>query len=626
MSQPHSSNGHAALSQLVITRLNVYGSDEEEEPVEPYEGQPSGMDVVDMDEAMDEGMEPEWDPSGSFSPLSLRPSPDHPAAADIPRSWYSSDRSSSDTSSLHHPPSPGHPPTPQRSPSQSSVDTSMSSRSNPILNLPFLPQFTILTDLSPTSKPLSNLTAQPMDVDRWEMVISPEEYLHRFKDTLATVQLICRAPHRKMHTTYHRGPAFDKWLLLGESNHQLWIDPRYKDAFFEELNIYQTAQPGQFPLQASLGNVLVPTSVFIHCLTHAGCDTLRLKAYGQKMPLVHKFLNTEPAEIGHRWAEHNEWDIGTSFTSPYIWLFASSTGRRHGVRHFPVMVPGSQDYGTVNLDVTHHSRHYTVKVYPRLVHLIKSFNSRLQASIPKTLNGVRIQVAAALRMIHSLTGRSEQAIGGFRIEVTVKARTLEAATELVKATGFLSLSHWLHVGAGPFSRTQLTAKLVTRSGFLDNANWVYQQANTANVFAGRGEDKPTAVQYQALTDILNGLGWNSGLRQATMSLTADAWWLGTAETEMSSTFQEISNWCQTDVEIRDLFLAARSNGGYAQALPCKLHPGDQTHRYQIHQPVPFRVRCSNSACQHKLVRSNLVHWIADLVDMGVIDAGALGLG
>jgi len=75
-----------------------------------------------------------------------------------------------------------------------------------------------------------------------------------------------------------------------------------------------------------------------------------------------------------------------------------------------------------------------------MVHLIKSFNSRLQGTIPRTLKGVKDQVAAGVRMIHSLTGKDKLAIGGFRIEVTVKAQTLKEATKLVRATHFLEPS------------------------------------------------------------------------------------------------------------------------------------------------------------------------------------------
>jgi hypothetical protein len=174
-------------------------------------------------------------------------------------------------------------------------------------------EFWLLTDMRHSDDILAALERQPMDVDRWELVLSPEEYLNRFKDSLADIQLISRAPLRKLHTTYHRGPAFNRYLLLAEATHQLWVDLRYKEPFFRELNRYQIARPGRLDLQASLGNVHLPTAVFIHCLMAAGCDTIRLKAYGQKMPMTGDFLHSEPAQTDHRWAEHNEWDIGTSF-------------------------------------------------------------------------------------------------------------------------------------------------------------------------------------------------------------------------------------------------------------------------------------------------------------------------
>jgi hypothetical protein len=183
---------------------------------------------------------------------------------------------------------------------------------------PFMDEFWLLTDMQRSDDIVAALDPQPMDVNRWELVLSPQEYLNRFKDSLADIQLISRAPLQKLHTTYHRGPAFDKYLLLAEATHQLWVDLRYKEPFFDELNRYHIAQPGRLSLQASLGNVHLPTAGFIHCLIAAGCHTIRLKAYGQKMPMTNDFLHNEPAQTNHRWTEHNEWDIGTSFTSPYI--------------------------------------------------------------------------------------------------------------------------------------------------------------------------------------------------------------------------------------------------------------------------------------------------------------------
>jgi hypothetical protein len=66
--------------------------------------------------------------------------------------------------------------------------------------------------------------------------------------------------------------------------------------------------------------------------------------------------------------------------------------------------------------------------------------------------------------------------------------------------------------------------VVDRAAFLDNANWVHQQAISAKVFRGQAGDKPSKQQIQALTDILNALGWYGGLRSPTKSLRPNAWW------------------------------------------------------------------------------------------------------
>jgi hypothetical protein len=492
----------------------------------------------------------------------------------------------------------------------------------PHLDLAFSAEFKILTDLSEESQDLEDLDAQAVDVDRWELVITPDEYLLRFRDTLATVQLVNRVPLRPLHTTFHRGPGFHRWMLLAQANHQLWIDPRHKAAFFDALEEHQTVQPGQFPLQASLGSVHLSTSVFVHCLNEAGCDTIRLKAYGQKTPLEARFMDKEPAQVSHRWAVHNEWDIGCTFVSPKVWLFAGSNGRQHGIRHYPMLVPGSGNFGTVNIKTTHLNRKFSIKVYPRLVHVIKSFNSRLQGSIPKTLQGVRNQVAASLRMIHNLSGKRAESMGGFRIEVTVKAKSLKEAHRLVMATGFLEPEYWLKAGDGRHTIKGLTAKLVTKEGLLANANWVYDQATQANLFAGASSDKPSKQQIQAVVDILNALGWNSGIRRPTKSLDPDAWWHAAPSSDRSGIFQILSERYQTDEDIRELFDRARNDGPY-HGLPCKAEPGNPDHRYQVHNRQPFRVRCSDQECGHKLQRTALVHWIAELVQGAVISMEVL---
>ena len=145
-----------------------------------------------------------------------------------------------------------------------------------------------------------------------------------------------------------------------------------------------------------------------------------------------------------------------------------------------MLVPGSRDFGTLNIKITNHNQNVSVKIYPRLVHVIKSFNSRLQGGIPRSMYGLKNQISRALKMIHDLTGKDDRALGGFRIEVTIKAPSLKEATRRVKQTGFLKPEYWLGIGPGPHSPFPLSAKLVSRSDFLTNANWVYQQAQEAD--------------------------------------------------------------------------------------------------------------------------------------------------
>jgi hypothetical protein len=466
---------------------------------------------------------------------------------------------------------------------------------------------------------LESLEQGPMDVDRWEMVISPTEYLRRFKDTLATVQLVNRAPIRRLHSANTSGPAFDQWLLLADSTHQLWISPKYKDDFFLELDEYQVAQPGQFPLQASMGRALVPTSVFIYCLIQTGCDSIRLKAYGQKMPLDVQFLRSEPADVNHRWAKHNEWDIGTTFKSPDIWLFDNIGGRTRGVERYPVMIPVSLDYGTVNIKATHKRRKFKIKIYARLVHVIKSFNSHLQGSIPTTLSGVCNQVQAGLSMIHNLSGKVND-LGGFRIEVTVRAASLRDATRFVNETRFLDPKYWLGVGPGPHARTLLQARLIPGQSLLDNANWVYQRAAEAQVFKGDNNRRPSAIQIKALTDILNALGWNRGLRRPSKSLSLDAWWNGIKALDNSGLLGRLTTMYQSDDDIKELFNLARLSAG---AVPCKAHPNKRAHRYQVNNTSPFRIRCCMPGCYHKLQRSAIIYWLVMLVKGEVLDGDVL---
>ena len=167
-----------------------------------------------------------------------------------------------------------------------------------------------------------------------------------------------------------------------------------------------------------------------------------------------------------------------------------------------------------------------------------------------------------------------------------------------------------------------SAKVVERKAFLENANWVYQQAQLGGIFLGGHDIKPSRQQIQALTDVFNALGWKNGLRTATKSLAADAWW-NSSPTSAPTLFSNLIQHYQTDDEDKELFQLARANSG-TDRLPCKRQPEDRHHQYQVNSQQPFRIRCCVHGCYHKLQRAAIIHWIAELVSIEVIDCTGLG--
>ena len=97
----------------------------------------------------------------------------------------------------------------------------------------------------------------------------------------------------------------------------------------------------------------------------------------------------------------------------------------------------SLDYGTVSVDVTH-DRQCLLARSILAFSTSSNPNSSLQSNIPRTLYGARNQVAAIARMLYNLSGKDETLLGGFRIEITVKARWLQETAARIKRT------FWIH--------------------------------------------------------------------------------------------------------------------------------------------------------------------------------------
>ena len=352
------------------------------------------------------------------------------------------------------------------------------------------------------------LRRQPLDVDMWEIAMSPEEYGSRFSSVLASVELACHTTGVPSGRNGHE-PEFKGWIMLGKNNHQLWVHPEVKGPFFDELCKRRVVFESTSPLIATYGSPMIAVREFTSCLVKARCQTLWIKAYGQKLAIGTGPLE-EPADVGHPKAEHNQWDLGVNFKSPSIWLWGNASTNK-SLTTYPMLTPASLDLGSVMGEITYNRTCYGFKVYPRLVHAIKAFKSRLQGDIPKTLRGVKTKVNAALEVIRFFSTVDPNEMGGFKIEVTVGAQSLSDARDLVQATPLLTHDFWLHPPDN-YAAYKLIATVVTKDGLLANADWVFRQCTLAQALTGTDRTRPSSRQVQMMSDVLAAFGWNAGKR------------------------------------------------------------------------------------------------------------------
>ncbi|EIW65415.1 hypothetical protein TREMEDRAFT_66609 [Tremella mesenterica DSM 1558] len=458
-----------------------------------------------------------------------------------------------------------------------------------ITNLPFMKQYSLLSTLPPTAQGtvMNSIKRGPRDVDKWEISMSPDHYGKEFGSTLAVVRLSSHQPRVKSTKEGDRGHEFSDWLLLAECNYQLWVDMKYKDGFYKELKKWRTVQPAPLPWVSTYGNCHVPVPLLVHCLKSVHCPTIHLKSYGQKLPLVPGLVGTDPAELVHPLSHLNQWDIGVSYVSPYIFLFAPLMSTKK-ISLFPILVPSS---GTMALFSGHQLQGDKYKMIQRMV------------NVP------------------------QEELGGYRIEVTVQASPLADARRMVDNVPFLELNFWRDPGghAQELGMYKVDIKVTTRRGLVANANWMYQRAVDMGIFRGNAPSTPTNVHLRGITDLLASFGWNAGRRKPTKSNDPFAWWTGLEGTQWTkggqhgdgpiakdglmflSTLEHLNKKFKGKSGVQELvkILRTKSRLGY---VPCPKGDKSGNHRLTVHGWKPMRFR-----------------WFAELVDRGHVSREAVGI-
>lgn len=500
-------------------------------------------------------------------------------------------------------------------------------------------KFNPLTRYPPSDQDLifKSLTPSQMDVDKMEICMSPAHFLSKFGGPLSVVRLASHVPQRKSTDEGDRGHEFSDWLLIAEMGFQLWIEPKYKAAFFDCLKAFRTIQPAPHDWVATYGNALVPVTVFVRCLEGARCPTLRYKLYGQKLPLVPRYIQGEPAQTGHPQAHLNEWDIGITFKSANIFLFKPTLGMSKEMTVYPLMAPAGRDYGSVQTNVWYNDTMYKVKIYPRIVHVIKSFNSRLQGEALTKVNGVRRRIKACVQMVQHLAQIPPGQLGGFRIEVSVQAPTLAIARTWVENTPLLDIKHWSSPGQ---EGHRLDILITHKQAVLENANWLISREHSLKMIQGRDSNAPTRLQKQVAADILSGFGWNAGRWSVTKASDTSAWWHGPGKGSASvsdpptrAPVARVEPGPEGPIG-RILGLLNERFGGIEGThklleemrkhhkfgrVPCQV---EYAHSYIVcesgRKKAPFRMRCNNGYCRHNMSIGETYRWFATLIASGQV--------
>ena len=281
----------------------------------------------------------------------------------------------------------------------------------------------------------------------------------------------------------------------------------------------------------------------------------------------------------------NEWAIGMSHKSDRIWLW-STIAKSKFLTVFPMLIPACMGYGSVGIDITYKGNEYGVKIYLLMVHTIKAFNGRLKVNLPKTMNGYKGKAVSIHNVTDFLESREPEDLGGFRIELSINATTLEQAYDQVLSTPLLDADFsdfWLDPPEGR-ETYKMDVKTVSKEGLIGNARWVHQLARQNGFFVGNGSQKPTARHHRVQSDMWSAMGWNTGKRRLIKALDPQAWWWRDTQSEedplrdpLAIELEEQYGTRQSGVALLKLIRERHP----VRQIPCLLHPGEAQHIYQL---------------------------------------------
>lgn len=464
-----------------------------------------------------------------------------------------------------------------------------------------------------------------VDVDSWAISMSPDYYRQHFCNVLTTAKLCSYLTVRPRDCA-----EYENWTALAMLGHIIFIHPCYAKPFIQCMDHHRHIEPSTNERYITNGSLVVPMLEIIECLKAIGCPTIRLVCYGQKRPITDDYVPSEPAEPDHNKANTNVWDIGVNVHSDKIFLFRTDGGKSSGVEIYPMIIPLSSDFGSLHINVTCDSIDYKVKIYPLLIHKLKSLGG-VKTSDIKTHASFKARFERYGQILKDLEKTPSSKLGGYRIEVTIPSRTLAEAKRTVESTGFVDINSWLNPSRPQFKPFKLDIKVITKEQYIQNVKAMRAAADSLPIWRGGSGKIVSEPKKKLLFDLAVALGWNAGHRRATSSNAVYAWWnIWTAKIEpwqFDPVLDHLASRWRGFKAVEELTNIIRDHLP-EKKIPCQkgsIADGHWYNKNTARRAKNFRLRCRLASCRHGLSAMKAREWYASLVHDKVIPLQAIDL-
>ncbi|OXC62417.1 hypothetical protein AYX13_06985 [Cryptococcus neoformans] len=360
------------------------------------------------------------------------------------------------------------------------------------------------------------------------------------------------------------------------------------------------------------------------------CPTIRVVCYGQKRRITDYSVPSEPAQPEHYKANTNLWDIGVNVHSDKIFLFRPEHGRSSGADIYSMVIPLSSDFGSCHIRLRYDSTDYEVKIYPLLVHKLKSFGG-INVSDFKVHGTLKSRFKQYKQILNDLEKVTPSKLGGYRIEVTLHARTLLEARRMVEHTRFLDLNSWLYPTRPQLSQFKLDIKAITKEQYLQNAKAMRAAAESLPIWKGDNNRPVSKQKKKLLIDLAAAFGWCPSGFHATRSTAPYAWWNiwteGIEPWQLDPVLDHLNLRWSTFQAVDRLTNVIRTHLP-ENKIPCQKGPiadGHCYHKCSTKKSKRFRLRCCLSSCRHSLNAVQTREWYATLMHERGIPWQTVGL-